>query len=194
LFDFRLFSVSFFGISWLGSYEENKEDVTLSIYDLDNQNHQQLFELPRNDIFYVKGLSWSPDGKYLIFSLQFETPDQGVQSDVFIYNLDDGLLSRVTKTSDNNERSPAWYPKETIFTYTSTPNLNEYVDARLVFTTPDGLCKKVFAGLEGIGFPSWSPDGEQLAFLSSDGIEILDVSEVIPAEFLSPDALCDQGE
>jgi Tol biopolymer transport system component len=60
----------------------------------------------------------------------------------------------------------------------------------LVFSTNDGACTKTFSGLKGIISPAWSPDGKQMVFISPNGIELMDVIKVIPAEFLSPQKLC----
>jgi dipeptidyl aminopeptidase/acylaminoacyl peptidase len=178
---------------------ENKGFI-LEIYDLPYRSLTRVFEYDENventDIDLGKGFSWSFDGEKLAFPLNYELDVSNttgkVQSDIFIYNIKQNKLTKVTSTSNFSEKYPAWYPKGDILMFVSAPeeDFEGRIDGKLVFSSNDGACVKLLPSFEGIAFPSWSPDGSQIAYLSTEGIEMLDVKGIIPQEYLSPDTLC----
>lgn len=171
-----------------------EDNVILYIYDLSGRNIQKSLVYNEAHIESIENLSWSPDGNKLAFSLKYVIEKKNtydVQYDVFVYHIDENRLVRLTSSPKISEESPSWFPKGDVLIYTSTRDGDSrMLDSRLVFSTSDGKCTKVVPRLEGIQSPSWSPDGTQIAFISGDGVEIMDVAQVIPSEFLTLSGLC----
>jgi Tol biopolymer transport system component len=168
--------------------------LKIGLYDLTEKNVQDIFEYSEEYLMNgIEGVSWSSDGRMLAFSLRPEYHGDRSQTDIFIYHLDAGLLSRITNTSDVSERDPDWYPGSRILTFTSTVEGDaEIVDSDLIFSTEDGKCRKSLPKLRGFVYPSWSPDGSQLAYIADwMTIKVLDTSQFVPPDFLSPQGLCD---
>lgn len=169
--------------------------ASINIYDLANNSLKTVFE------YYEASLgistvrdraSWSSDGKKIAFSLEFVN-EQSSQSDVFSYDIDRNKLARITNTPDLTEHYPSWHSGDNVLTYITSDNAVDdmgWSEGKLSFSNAEGTCKKILSGLIGIASPSWSPDGTQLAYISLDGVEVLDIKNVISSEYLSSEKLC----
>lgn len=176
----------------LASVCHSSSGVTISLYDLTKKSIQDIFEYPEKDIGEIERVSWSPDRTMLAFSLRYDYEGQPSQSDVFIYHFDMKSLTKITNTPGNEERNPTWYPRGNILTFTDTKVGDaESLESNLVFSTADGRCMKILPNIRGIMYPAWSPDGSQLAYIEAWlAIKVLDVSQLIPSDYLSPQGLC----
>jgi Tol biopolymer transport system component len=117
------------------------------------------------DMDYSGGISWSPDGQFVVFSLgKF----QGSNS-LFILNME----TRQVKTISENDKSeqPSWSPKGNIIAFEN----NEH----LYLISPEGKCEVEIPNLENAWSPTWSPDGKRLGYISGDGIYYVEVAKVL---------------
>ena len=190
-------------LAFLNYHQGNTYDageVTMHVYTLGGISVEIPLKLPKDidsqTISLRNNLSWSPDGKKIAFSLFYTQTgilSNRVQADIFIYDLEQEKLKRLTSTNKTSEQYPSWHPNGNILLFVSNPDHSSQglFDGKLMFSTGDGLCMKVLPDYEGISSPSWSPDGTQLMYISLDGIEILDVGEIVSPEYLSPEGLCD---
>lgn len=188
------------------NYSE-KNSITLYIYNLPTRTLKTIFEyveqIQDTRIYLPVGdLSWSADGKRFAFSVAYETnadkDNHKTQIDLFVYNIEQNKLVKVTSTPDVNEFYPSWYPENDILmfvtSFVTSKDVNGLVNGNLSFSTNDGECIRVLPGYEGISYPSWSPDGKQIVYLSSTGIHFLEVGKIIPPEYLSPGTLCEMSD
>lgn len=181
--------------SQLASVCLSPNGITISRYDLIEQSLQTEFEYSEKYIDEIEGTSWSSSGNMLAFSLRYEYHDQeSSQTDIFVYDLDDKSLIRITNSPKVEERNPVWYPGNRVLTFTATIENDSDVDASLLFSTEDGKCVKPLANMSGFVNPAWSPDGSQLAYIDGwKNIKVLDASQFIPPDFLSPQSLCNSS-
>jgi Tol biopolymer transport system component len=106
--------------------------------------------------------AWSPDGKQIAF-ISARDLNNGVQEgELYVMNLDDGQVTRLTYEG-GFALDPSWAPggKEVAFTLnTASTGVDVYAvnaDTRQITRlTKDGQS----------GFPSYSPDGKQIAYAS----------------------------
>lgn len=171
--------------------------IGLYTYDIPGGTLQKLIEYHEESIRAPGIIVWSPNETQLAFSIEYDIfvdDKPRVQSDIFVYDIGGNRLIRLTSSAEVNDESPSWFPKDNILTYAST-NLGDakLIDSNLVFSTSDGKCVKTLTGLKGIASSSWSPDGTKIAFVSAEGIEIMDSLKTIPQKFLSVSYLCDKS-
>ncbi len=136
--------------------------VRLLLFDLQTGGHEIIATYP--GAVAGTGLSWSPDGSHLIYSV---TKQAG--SDLYILDV----LGRKTAALGTDARGqyPSWSPKGDIIA------LERYPDLCLI--SPDGTCATRVPNVQDAWSPTWSPDGSRLAYLGLDGIYILNVDEVL---------------
>ena len=99
---------------------------------------------------YQDPVSWSPDGKKIVF----ERHDKTITGHIWIINVSDGKLSPVTNSSDFEGR-PAWSPDGKSIAY-----LGFGKEKNLWLTSIDGNETKMI--VKNGGFPHWSADSKWL--------------------------------
>jgi len=171
------------------------DGAKISLYTIMDNNAKDVYEYVDDRIEEIEGISWSTDETMLAFSLRYRFDDktnQRSQTDLFIYHFDTGDLFRLSNTPNNSERDPDWYPGSEILTYTTTVvSKAESTDSELTFTNKDGSCIKKLLGITGFVYPSWSPDGSQLAYIANyKSVMLINTSKIIPSDFLRPQGLC----
>jgi Tol biopolymer transport system component len=115
--------------------------------------------------------TWSPDGKLIAFSAQV-----GGVTDLFVYDLDNGQLQRLTE-DPYADLEPAWSPDGTLIAFvtdrfgTSLDSLS-YGDYRIAVMSPraGSPIRQLphLANAKHIN-PQWSPDGASIYFLADPG-------------------------
>ena len=137
----------------------------LSIIDVENGNIEK--EKRFNNLGEILNPSWSPDGRYVVF-----TGNQGGLTDLFIYDLQKDSLRRLTDDAFA-ELQPIWSPDGSRIAFITdrfTTNLNDLAlgNYQLALIDPDnGEITKIntFSDVKTIN-PQWSYDGKSIYFLS----------------------------
>jgi hypothetical protein len=108
--------------------------------------------------------SWSPDGTRMVFA--------GSDGQLYLMRADGRGRTPITSTVEP-ERDAVWSPRGDLIAF-----LRGTDDVlRLGVIAPDGSNEAEVGSDAGFGAPTWSPDGEQLAFQRRDGsLHVVDVS------------------
>ncbi len=122
-----------------------------------------LFDIPDPLIpIAASKLSWSPDGNTLVYDAWGE----GEKMDIFKIDSDGRNRVNLTK-SPEHDFYPTWSPNEDWISYASCT-----VEGCQVFRLkPDGTNREnllIYANVNDPSEASWSPDGKQLIFTSTD--------------------------
>jgi dipeptidyl aminopeptidase/acylaminoacyl peptidase len=129
------------------------------IVNLDGTDIKRL----TNDKNFKAGLSWSPDGVYIVYAAK----NYGEESDLFIINADSKIKKQLTKTPQS-ESNPSWSPDGSKIAYIEWEDNSK--GAILSIIDKDGSNKRHLTGIKvGQGSLAWSPDSNQIAFRSFDG-------------------------
>ncbi|MGC1378630.1 MAG: hypothetical protein WA821_20530 [Anaerolineales bacterium] len=142
--------------------------VDLQLVDAKTNAVQTIYTTDKVD--FTWGISWSPDGQYLVFSL-----GQGSHGNLYIVNIKTQQTKKVTE----NDRSdfPVWSPKGNIIAF-EVYEEKEYSTV-LHLIDPEGKCDVIIPNIKGGKSPTWSPDGKKLGYIDIDNISFLDVNQVI---------------
>lgn len=119
------------------------------------------------------GLSWSPDDRYLTFSL-------GNIGDSNIYMLDTMTGEEIQLTSEHAGSSyPVWSPKGKLIVYEKKYYVQNDLYSSMNLIDVDKRCEVTLPRINFAQSATWSPDGTKLAFIGLDGIYSVDLNEFI---------------
>lgn len=141
---------------WLAyeAYEDGNLDI--HILNVETGESQKLTDDPSPDY----SPAWSPDGRTIAF-----TSFRNTNQDLYVVSLDDGTVYNLTNTPNQNEDHPAWSPKGTYIAYSAGVPGDESI-WRIPYDIEAAARGELRPILFGVGGqPTWSPDGEALAFI-----------------------------
>lgn len=146
----------------------------VSIYLMNIQTKESKLIYSNSKAIVFSGFSLSPDGKYLVFSLDFN--DSSAITDLYILDVQTGTVRQLTQ--DGASSGPQWSPTGDLIAYVKTSRVDNEAKHSLHLIHPDGTCDVEIPNLDYAFSPTWSPDGRKIAFLSEDGIYVLDIDKV----------------
>ncbi len=125
---------------------------------VDRQGKAEPLAAPQRD---YAALRLSPEGQRIAVSIG----RRGERSDIWVYDLARGTLSRLTSQGDNS--APVWTPDGKRVTFRN----NQEGKFTLSWAPADGSAPpETLAGLESRGTPDeWSPDGKLLLYSTGGG-------------------------
>lgn len=146
----------------------NSMEIELNLINPTTKKKETIYT--NNTAKYFWGLSWSSDGKNLVFGV-----GQDVPGNLYIINVN----TRQTRQLTNNERAsnPVWSPAGNIIAYENWPT--EGTMGTLHLIESNGLCDIAIPNLEDVWSPTWSPDGKKLGYIGQNGIFSMDINRVL---------------
>jgi len=146
----------------------------ISIYLMDIQTKESKLIYSNQEAISFSGFSSSPDGKYLVFSLNSDY--YSVVPDLYILNVQTGTVNQLTH--DGVSSSPQWSPNGDLIVYVKSNKAGDRTILSLHIFLPDGSCDIEIPNVEYAFSPTWSPDGRKIGFIGEEGIYVLDTDIV----------------
>lgn len=145
------------------------QDVKIEIIDLKTMKEDVAFKGEAINAI-GGGIAWSPGGNELIF----DYGQLGIgQVDLYLLNIETREVKKITDAGENYNAS--WGPGGSIIAFMNDPG-KEY-DASILIADKNNNCHQQLLALEDLRWPSWSPSGKNIAFISWGEVYVLSLDE-----------------
>ena len=171
-------------LAFIRNAAKRKLSIIVVADSADGKNEKELASRPQGKHFTVRGLSWSPDGKYIAAGAVSGTPLS--EEAVVLVNAEGGSVEKLGSATFNQVRRVAWL-KDGSGLYVNAVEKDVWDDRHLwVIDYPQGNAHKVTQDLFHYGMFNLS--------VSDDGSKVLSVSSTkICNIFVSPADELTQG-
>jgi TolB protein len=141
---------------WLAYEGYVGDNLDIYIVNVEEGTSQRLTQDPAPEY----SPAWSPDGRNIVF-----TSYRDENKDLYVITLDDGSIYNLTHTPNQDEDYAAWSPEGTYLAYSAGIPGDETI-WRIPFDIDAAARGQLRPILFGVGGqPTWSPDGNALAFI-----------------------------
>ena len=126
----------------------------------DGSDIKPALGFPRGSVLFM---DWSPDGSKIIFGAVEDSTKNGLEYDLYIYDVKTANVKRIT--FDGKTGSAIWSPRGDLIAFYSIPYMSSGGDY-YVMNADGSNQKKITSHSKGTGYPYyWSPDVKKFYML-----------------------------
>jgi Tol biopolymer transport system component len=148
------------------SFRDGSNNMEIYVMNADGTDQTRLTD---NDDALDREPSWSPDGEKITFA-----SNRDGNYEIYVMNADGTDQTRLTDNDDALDREPSWSPDGESIAFVSDRDSigedDEVGDVNAIYTmdADDGsdVTRLTDTDVPLDSHPSWSPDGEKIAFVS----------------------------
>lgn len=158
--------------------ELGQEQTELVSIDRTTNKETRIFETDEQTIL---GFSWSPDAKKLVLSIG--SIGLNAKFDIYVLDVQSGKVKQITEDGDNTY--PVWSRKDDLIVYRKKTLEGNKEVFSLHLIDSNGVCDTKLHDSEYLLPPTWSPDGNSLAFIepNANGIFIANLQNLLIGDY-----------
>ena len=159
--------------------DESGQEVT-ELVVVDRPTHKESLIFSTEVGQTILGYSLSPSGKQLAFSMGGVQP--AAEYAIFVLDIQSGMVKEITKEGDNKD--PVWSPTNDLIAYRKRALDGNREMYSLYLIDPSGVCDIKLYSSDFLLSPTWSPDGNFLAFIepNANGIFIAEIKDFLASD------------
>ena len=140
------------------------------------------FKVPMGGTWYIS--AWSPDMNQI--TLVHRNHEDDRYDDIYLFDVNSGIFSQFTNDNIYSKSSPIISPNGQLIAYVKSRYAGNTFEYKLIISRLDRSCELTLP-LDNISSFAWSPDGQKMFLIGTDGVYLADLKTLFGSNFINGD-------